>query len=403
MRLLNQNPANEPRSISGSLSPLSIRFRSTALIFLLAALTLMALPPGARAQSNDDPYLGLSSPSVQEGDSGTTTMTFKARLTDANGRTQASRKTITAHYEVLSEGGDTATAGKDYTPTSGKITFAPGETSKTIDVSVIGDTEVEGDETLTVKWTGWENVWLVSYTHTGTINNDDSAPVISATVTINDASADEGDSIFFTVTLDNAVPDGLTVTPSFTDGSAINGSDYTANTNALNFTGKAGEKQTFTVSTTEDEDVEDNETFTVGLSVSGTTHSVTASDTATGTINNDDTAPPPVISATVTIADASADEGDALSFTVTLDNAVPDGLTVTPSYTNGTAASSDYTANTNALYFTGKAGEKQTFTVSTTEDEDVEDNETFTIGLSVSGTSHDITASDTATGTINND
>ena len=351
-----------------------------------------------------DPYLGLSSASVQEGDSGTTTLTFTARLTDANGQTQASTKTITAHYEVLSESGDTATAGTDYTATSGQITFAPGETSKTIDVSVIGDTEVEGDETLTVKWTGWENVWLVSYTHTGTITNDDSAPVISATVTIDDASAEEGDAIFFTVTLDNEVPDGLTVTPSFTDGTATSGTDYTANTNALNFTGTAGETQTFTVSTSEDEDVEDNETFTIGLTASGTTHDITATDTATGTINNDDSAPPPVISAAVTINDASADEGDALSFTVTLDNDVPDGLTVTPSFTDGTATNgTDYTANTNALNFTGTAGETQTFTVSTTEDEDVEDNETFTIGLTASGTTHDITATDTATGTITND
>ena len=56
---------------------------------------------------------------------------------------------------MLSESGDTATAGTDYTATSGTITFAPGETSKTIDVSVMGDTEVEEDETLTVKWTNW--------------------------------------------------------------------------------------------------------------------------------------------------------------------------------------------------------------------------------------------------------
>ena len=55
---------------------------------------------------------------------------------------------------------------------------------------------------------------------------------------------------------------------------------------------------------------------------------MTATDTATGTITNDDTAP--VLPATVTIGDASAEEGDALTFTVTLDNAVDGGFTVTP-------------------------------------------------------------------------
>ena len=299
-------------------------------------------------EEEDDPYLGLDSPSVQEGDSGTTTMTFTARLTDPDGRTQAGTKTITAHYEVLSESGNTATAGKDYTAAKGSITFAPGETSRTIDVTVLGDTEVEGDETLTVKWTGWENVWLVSYTHTGTITNDDRAPAPDpAAVNIADASAVEGDAISFTVTLDKAVPGGFTVTPGFTDGTATKGTDYTENTTALNFSGTAGETQSFSVSTTEDTDVEKNETFTVGLTVSGTTHNVTATSTATGTIRDDDGASvDPVNPATLTLSDAKADEGDAISFTVTLDKAVSGGLTVTPGFTDGTATKARITPRT---------------------------------------------------------
>ena len=142
-------------------------------------------------------------------------LTFTARLTDANGRTKAGARTITAHYEVLSEPGDTATAGRDYQAASGTLTFAPGDTSKTIEVSVLGDTEVEKDETLTVKWRGWKNCSLVKYTHTGTIRDDDGAsvPVIPATLSIADASAEEGDSLSFTVTLDQVVTGGLTVTP----------------------------------------------------------------------------------------------------------------------------------------------------------------------------------------------
>ena len=89
--------------------------------------------------------------------------------------------------------------------------------------------------------------------------------------------------------------------------------------------------------------------------MSGSTHDVTATSTATGTITNDD-------SATVTIAAASADEGAAFSFTVTLDKAVPGGLTVTPSFSDGTATKgTDYTENTAVLSFTGTAGETQSF------------------------------------------
>ena len=86
--------------------------------------------------------------------------------------------------------------------------------------------------------------------------------------------------------------------------------------------------------------VETDETFTVGLTVSGTSVTVTTTDTGTGTITDDDG------SAAVTIADASAAEGDAISFTVTLDKAVAGGLNVTPGYTDVTAKSGRTTRRT---------------------------------------------------------
>ena len=340
------------------------------------------------------PYVVVDSPRVQEGDSGTTLLTFTARLTDEKGRRdKPSTETITAAYKVHSAADDTATAGTDYTATSGTLTFAPGDVSRTVNVTIIGDTAVEGDETLTWAWAEpWTNVLLAAYTYTGTITDDD-----GAAVTINDASADEGDAMTFTVTLSEAVQGGLTVTPSFTDGTAIEGMDYTETTAALTFTGMANETQTFTVKTTEDTVVEGAETFTVGLSVSGTSHSVTSTDTGAGTINDDD-------GATVTIADASADEGDGMTFTVTLGQAVQGGLTVTPGFTDGTAVEgTDYTENTAALTFTGTANETRTFTVSTTEDALVEGVETFAVGLSVSNAPSGVTATDTGAGIINDD
>ena len=158
-------------------------------------------------------------------------------------------------------------------------------------------------------------------TGTGTITNDD-----RAAVTVDDQSAEEGGDLTFTVTLDKAVQGGLTVTPSFTDVTTDKSADYTENTTALTFTGTAGETKTFTVSTTEDAVLEAGETFTVGLTVSGTTLTVTATDTGTGTITNDD-------SAAVTVNDRSAEEGESATFTVTLSEAVQGGLTVAPDFT----------------------------------------------------------------------
>ena len=211
------------------------------------------------------------------------------------------------------------------------------------------------------------------------------------TLTIGDASADEGDGITFTVTLDKAVPLDHTasfhVDPTFTGGTATKNTDYEPYEESLVFAGTAGETQTFTVNTTEDATVEPDETFTVSLTVTKTSETITATDTATGTIRNDDIAP------ALTIGDASADEGDGITFTVTLDKAVSDGLTVTPSFTGGTATKgTDYTENTAAISFTGTAGETQTFTVATTNDAAAEPDETFTVSLAVSDTAAIVTA-----------
>jgi hypothetical protein len=69
----------------------------------------------------------------------------------------------------------TATAGSDYTATSGTLTFAPGETVQTVDVPIVGDTTLEPDETFTLTLSNPVNATLGTATATGTITNDDLA------------------------------------------------------------------------------------------------------------------------------------------------------------------------------------------------------------------------------------
>ena len=239
----------------------------------------------------------------------------------------------------LRNGDDTAVEDVDYLDsyTAWRVPFATdtftgkaGE-QHTITVITSEDAVVEGNESFylepfVIHHHGLGNAPVrLGGRGTGTIIDDD-----SATVTVADASADEGDAMTFTVTLDKAVQGGLTATPGFTDGTATKTTDYTENPAGISFVGNAGETQTFTVGTTADADPEHDETFDVSLSVSGAPPGVTATGTATGTILDDD-------SAAVTIADASAAEGETLSFTVTLNAAVAGGLTVTPSFGGGTA------------------------------------------------------------------
>ena len=71
-----------------------------------------------------------------------------------------------------------ATAGEDYTATSGTLTFEAGETSKTISVPVLDDSYDEGQETmlLTLSNPQGNHAWLADATAIGTIENSDQMP-----------------------------------------------------------------------------------------------------------------------------------------------------------------------------------------------------------------------------------
>jgi hypothetical protein len=76
----------------------------------------------------------------------------------------------------------TATAGRDYLAAGGSVTFAPGQTRRTISVSVIGDRMRESDETFRVGLASPRNATLspAASRATGTIRNDDGPAQLAA-------------------------------------------------------------------------------------------------------------------------------------------------------------------------------------------------------------------------------
>ena len=219
---------------------------------------------------------------------------------------------------------------------------------------------------------------------------------------ITDASAAEGDAVTFTVTLNPAASAAATVAwaTSVETGDTAVQADFTAGMGTLNF-GVGDTSKTFTVATVEDTAVEPGETFTVTLSSASSGTALPSDATATGTVVNDD-----VIGA-FTIADASAAEGDAVTFTVTHTPAATQQVTVawaTSVETGDTAAQTDFTAGSGTLTF-AVGDTSKTFTVATVEDTSVESNETFTATLSNVGPAGAATlpADATATGTITDD
>ncbi len=118
---------------------------------------------------NDDaqPTISISGTSRAEGNSGQTPFVFTVSLSSA------SAQTVSVNYTT--EDGFATVADQDYVATSGTLIFAPGETSKTITVNVIGDKKSEPDETFSVRLSDPSNAAIAVTSAAGTILNDEYA------------------------------------------------------------------------------------------------------------------------------------------------------------------------------------------------------------------------------------
>jgi hypothetical protein len=110
------------------------------------------------------PAVSVAAGTQPEGNSGSTPMTFTVTLA------KATPLPVSVSYATAN---GTATSGSDFVPMSGSFTFGPGETSKSIAVSIVGDTVVEPDETFTLTLSNVVNAVLGQATASATIQNDD--------------------------------------------------------------------------------------------------------------------------------------------------------------------------------------------------------------------------------------
>ncbi|NKI30595.1 Calx-beta domain-containing protein [Croceivirga thetidis] len=206
-------------------------------------------------------------------------------------------------------------------------------------------------------------------------------------VTISDASAaEDGGAITMTATLDVAVLGGFSVDVNTQDGTAtLANLDYTQiSGQTLNFLGTPGEAIDFDVIPTTDTTVELDEALTIVMdNLQGTAVLVDITDTASITIENDDT-----FVATIAATDGAASETgpDVGTFTVSLDQTNNTGSAITVNYTvSGTAtATSDYTALSGTVSIANGADDA-TITVTPVDDALVEGNETVIVTLAAAG------------------
>ena len=312
----------------------------------------------------------------------------------------------------------TARAGADYTDTRGALTFAPGETEKTVSVPVIDDTVEDTPETLTLRlsnadpeYPGSGGVWgseeagvlIADAVATGTIRNTED-PAEPRAVSV---SADFPESAF-TSKRHTGSDDRPQVVVAFSEAVA----EFAANTPSMSVTGASRVSvQTHTEDGLENAylffmtpDGDGDVTFVLTTNAACAAGGICAADgTVLTRVPAAWTIPGPSgDSSSLSVADAEAtEEGDStMAFVVTLDPAASDTVTVDYATADGSAeAGNDYTATSGTLSFS--AGEtRKTISVAISDDTDSEGDETFTVTLS-NAAGADL-GTQAATGTIRN-
>ena len=341
-------------------------------------------PTASSAQAtilNDDwPVLSIDAPTggaLPEGQSGTTAFTFTVTRDLGVG-------TSSATWTVQPGTAQTADFG---TPLTGTVSFASGETRKTISVPVKGDTTIETDETFSVVLSAPKGAVLGQASAQATIVNDD-LPLISVRTDTASVSKPEGST-------GTTAPFTFTATRS--SGVGTSTVDWTVrhitgNTTADDFAGATSGTLTFapgvtslpvTVQVQGDAVVEGDESFDLALTNARNASFGGFSEVRTGaTIRNDDLDPP-----TLAITRDNAVRNEGAPGTTT-----PFTFKVTRSHGSGTS-SVDWAVNpfgADAADFSGAtsgtlrfaAGQtEQLITVQVAGDSTIEADELFLVQL----------------------
>lgn len=260
--------------------------------------------------------------------------------------------------------GGTATQGTDYTIaglTAGVITIPANATTYNIVVTVIGDDIFDGNETITFEITNCNCCALpppapcveTGNTHTFTINDDETIPILSFTTAT--GAANEGNAnntVNLNVNISGASDVAITATITISNTStAAYTTDYTTTPNAT------GNPRTFTVtfpagSTTAqviainivgDAVPESAETIIFTIA-DGANHNINANNDFTHTITNDDALPNASFTTTPN-PNSGLESNNTINVTVTLSTPATQTTTVVLAYSgsaNNTGADNDY-------------------------------------------------------------
>jgi hypothetical protein len=275
----------------------------------------------------------------------------------------------------------TAVAGSDYTPANGTLNWADGDTaSKTFNVAIINNQQDGPDKSVNLTLSNPSGGASLGSPASAllTIVDDDPAPKVS----IDDVTQAEGNNgttnFTFTVSLDAASGQQVSVNYTTADNTAQAGSDYQAANALVTFAPGETSKQV-TVVVNGDTQVESNETFVVNLY--NLNNAAVGKVTGVGTIVNDDSnSSSPAIQFSQATYSVQEDLG-SITVTVTRSGDTSGAASVDYTTTDGSAAQkTDFEYAAGSLTFAPGETSK-TITVLVNEDTYNESSETFAVTL----------------------
>lgn len=205
------------------------------------------------------PSITVGDVTVAEGNGGTTAAQFTVNMSGANDQS------VSVLFSTMD---GTAQGGSDYDPVSSTLTFAAGETQKTITVPVKGDTDIEADETFMVKLDGVvdDTATIADAEGAATIKNDDATAQASVEFSqLNYTVSEDAGRLHVQVTRSGDASAPFTVAFKTEDGNAQQKSDFSIALGVLKFAASETSK-TVTIFITDDSYVDAGETFTLVLS-----------------------------------------------------------------------------------------------------------------------------------------
>lgn len=312
---------------------------------------------------NEPPELSIEGTSVTEGIEDVATVRVQLTGTTSD--------TVTVQLATAS---DTAIDGEDFTGVTTDLTFAPGESTKTVDIEILDDDNDEENESFVVSLSDAEGATIVTADADVEIqDNDRSVPAFSITAT----NANESDGeVIATITLSEASNEEAQVTIRTVAGTAMPIEDYEEIDIRVPFT-PGMLTGTVPIQIVNDTRIEEVEEFSIELfDAVGATIDIQSAVIAIEDDDFSDAEPE------LTISDANVDESaGSIDIPVRLSAASADPVSVGVATNGGTAEpGKDYFGASTRFEFNAGETEK-VLSIEILPDTEVESDEIFTVRL----------------------